>query len=782
MSNSELKFLDASEAHRNTDNSRRSFLKKATAATISIAGGDRFTQAVKDSIIGDQPENDTPWYRRITRWGQTNITEKDPEHYDITWWRKQWKKTQIQDVIINAGGIVAYYPSHIPLHRQAQFLDGRDLFGDLCRAAHEDGLVVFARMDSNRAHEEFYKAHPDWFAVDSTGKPLKADDLFISCVNSSYYNVHIPSILGEIAGLYHPEGFTDNSWSGLGRNTICYCENCRKSFREKTGREIPRVKSWGDPVYREWIRWNYDRRLEIWDMNNHTTRAAGGPRCIWAGMNSGSISNQSMSFRDNKEICRRAELIMLDSQARSDAGGFQQNGDMGKLIHGLLGWDKLIPESMAMYQNGKPTFRLSSKPEPEARMWIVEGMAGGIQPWWHHISAYHEDRRMYHTAGPLFQWHKDNEEYLVNRLPVATVGVVWSQQNMDYYGRDESEIMVELPWRGMTQALIRARIPYLPVHADYIDRDASQFSLLVLPNLGVMTDDQVAAVKRFVGGGGSLIATGETSLLNDWGEPRHDYVLGDLFGVHLLKPGSTGAGSSVRKFAAETYHTYLRLTPELRRRVDGPHYESEPQAIGQRHEVLKGFDETDIIPYGGLLEPVQFDSNVQLLMTFIPRFPVYPPETAWMREPVTEIPGLILKTMPNGNRVAFMPADLDRQFGRYNLPDHGNLLANLIRWASKDSIPLVVEGKGLVDCHIYRQQGRLILHIVNLTSAGTWRQPVDELIPLKPLQVKIKLPEDVQGKSLRLLVSGQKKPCIVEKGWSRFEIPSITDHEVIVIA
>jgi hypothetical protein len=30
-----------------------------------------------------------------------------------------------------------------------------------------------------------------------------------------------------------------------------------------------------------------------------------------------------------------------------------------------------------------------------------------------------------------------------------------------------------------------------------------------------------------------------------------------------------------------------------------------------------------------------------------------------------------------------MPADLDRRFGRDNLPDHGDLLANLVRWASK---------------------------------------------------------------------------------------------------
>jgi hypothetical protein len=758
---------------------RRAFLQQTTLAISAMAIDAPSRLSAKDAPAPVPAKQ--PWYQRTLRWGQTNITEIDPTRYDIAWWRKHWKRTHTQGVIINAGGIVAYYPSRVPLHRQAQFLEGRDLFGKLCRAAHEEGLVVFARMDSNRAHEEFYRAHPDWFAVDIAGKPHKAGELFITCVNSPYYNEHIPAILREIIERYHPEGFTDNSWSGLGRGTVCYCENCRKKFRERTGHDIPREKNWNDPAYRAWIRWNYDRRLEIWDLNNRTTKAAGGPDCIWAGMNSGSISSQCQSFRDYKEICRRAEIIMLDHQARSDATGFQHNGEAGKLIHSLLGWDKLIPESMAMYQAGRPTFRLASKPEPEARLWMLDGIAGGLQPWWHHVSAYHEDRRMYRTAESIYRWHKDNAEFLVNRQPVATVGVVWSQQNTDFFGRDDADGLVELPWRGITQALIRARIPYLPVHADHLDRDAAQFAALVLPNLGAMSDAQVASVRRFVDRGGGLMASGESSLFNEWGDPRPDFALADLFGTHLDAPRRAGDETTRRKWVSDTYHTYLRLGPERRGRVDGPQIGAEPRLAGERHVVLRGFDETDIVPFGGMLEPLQVDAQAQVLATFIPPFPIYPPETAWMREPKTDIPGLVLNTMATGSRIVFLPADLDRRFGRDNLPDHGNLLANLVRWAARDEIPLVVEGAGLTDCHLYRQPGRLILHLVNLTSAGTWRQPVHELIPVSNLRVRVKLPPDVRGKTLRLLVSGQKATVTSANGWSRFEAKSVLDHEVAVI-
>ena len=254
---------------------RRAFLKKSAAATVVFAGVDFIALAAgatKDVSVSTKagPGGVLPWYRRALRWGQTNITEIDPQRYDIAWWRQHWKRTQIQGVIINAGGIVAYYPSKFPLHYRAAALGDRDLYGELARAAHEDGLAVLARMDSNRVHEDFFRAHPDWFALNANGQPHRAADLYVTCVNSPYYDDYIPSVLREIIERSQPEGITDNSWAGLERDNICFCENCQRKFREQAGQPIPRAKNWDDPVYRQWIQWNYARRLEIWDIFNRT--------------------------------------------------------------------------------------------------------------------------------------------------------------------------------------------------------------------------------------------------------------------------------------------------------------------------------------------------------------------------------------------------------------------------------------------------------------------------------------------------------------------------------
>ena len=100
---------------------------------------------------------------------------------------------------------------------------------------------------------------------------------------------------------------------------------------------------------------------------------------------------------------------------------------------------------------------------------------------------------MYRTPEPVFKWHQEHEQYLVNRRPLANVGIVWSQRNTDFYGQDRAAELVDAPYRGFTASLVRGRIPYVPVHIDHIERDGSNLKVLILPNIAVMSDSQCAA-------------------------------------------------------------------------------------------------------------------------------------------------------------------------------------------------------------------------------------------------------------------------------------------------
>ena len=58
--------------------------------------------------------------------------------------------------------------------------------------------------------------------------------------------------------------------------------------------------------------------------------------------------------------------------------------------------------------------------------------------------------------------------------------------------------------------------------------------MLILPNVGALSDAQGEAIRKFVQRGGSIFATGATGLYTEWGDSRPDFVLADLFGCHRV--------------------------------------------------------------------------------------------------------------------------------------------------------------------------------------------------------------------------------------------------------
>jgi hypothetical protein len=654
-----------------------------------------------------------PWYHRSNRWGHTNITPRDLLRYDIPWWREYWKRNALEGVILSAGGILAYYPSKYPLQRQPALLNGRDLYGELARAAHADGLSVLARMDSSAASEEFYRAHPDWFARQQSGEPYRNGDLYLTCISGPYFREYVPDVLKEIMHRSSPEGFVDNGWLAMGQQ-ICYCDRCAKGFRERTGLQLPVSPNWENIDYRQWVQWNYERHTELFEVNNRVTKEAGGPSCLWVAMFPYSSYWNAFPI-DVREIAKRSEFIVVDRQTRAEGLGFQENGDVGKQLHQIAGWSTGIveditasevidppleyewaglilppesPDADANMTRIFPTlgadFQLAAKPEPEVRLWMLEAVAGGMGPSAFMAGAFHEDKRFFRSSELSMQWHKRYEEYLTNRQPIAQVGLVWSQRNAAYFGRAHCAELVGAPYQGFVQSLVRARIPYLPVHAADIETQSKNLTVLILPNLGALSDSECEAIRRFARGGGAVIASGATSLYNEWGEARRDFALADLFGAHAPSAdlGKLPLGAN------SPFPSYLRLTPTL-------HGNQDPQplqgnlALNARHPVLHGFEETDLIPFGGTLMEMRVDDSVVVPLTFVPVDGGA--EAVQIREPKTQIPGLVLNQLGDA-RIAYLPADIDRRYVKNYLPDHANLLANIVRWAARDRLGFELRG------------------------------------------------------------------------------------------
>src|SRR5260370_18944406 len=114
---------------------RRRFLEQ-TALGAGLLAGARLRAQVAAGRVR------TPWFDRPMRWGQLTLVEDDPPKLDVGFWADLWKRCHCDAVCLSAGGVVAYYPTRVPLHHRSLWLGERDPFGELAKAPRGLGMRV----------------------------------------------------------------------------------------------------------------------------------------------------------------------------------------------------------------------------------------------------------------------------------------------------------------------------------------------------------------------------------------------------------------------------------------------------------------------------------------------------------------------------------------------------------------------------------------------------------------------------------------------------------------
>jgi hypothetical protein len=276
----------------------------------------------------------------------------------------------------------------------------------------------------------------------------------------------------------------------------------------------------------------------------------------------------------------------------------------------------------------------------------------------------------------------------------------------------------------------------------------------VLPNIASLSTEQCDQLRKFVGEGGSLVATFETSLYDETGQRRTDFGLADLFGVSYDK-----------SVEGPMQNSYLRLKKDY--------------ATNQFHPVLKDLEDAyriintihqvKVIPQSSFPGPV----------TLIPTYPDLPMEDVYPRVPETDIRELYMREVGKG-RIAYFPGDIDRSFWQIMSADHGKLLGNTIRWALNEEPIVEVKGPGVIDVTVWKQENSMTVHMVNLTNPMMMKGPFREFIPVTA-QVSIKIPQGIKADVVHLLVSGQKPDFEINEGKVMLTVPKIYDHEIIGI-
>ncbi len=683
------------------------------------------------------------------RWAQVAFVEDDPGNYSPQFWFDYFQRTHCDAACLSAGGCVAFYPTKIPLHYRSKFLGNSDAFGEMVAGCRKLGMNVIARTDPHAAHQDVYDAHPDWIAVDAEGKKRRhwaMPELWVTCALGPYNFEFMTAVTREIVTNYQVDGVFSNRWAGSG---MCYCEHCQKQFRDFSGLALPRTNSPQDPARRQYIVWEQKRLFDLWRLWDGAIRSANPAARFIANSGGGALSELDM-----KTIGELAPTLFADRQARRGVMPPWMNGKNGKEYRATMG-RKPVGGIFSVGLEEPYRWKDSVQNGDEIRLWVADGIAQGLRPWFTKFNAKPLDKRWMPVVEEIYNWHFRNEKYLRNEDSLALVGMVFSQQTAHYYGGTQARAKVEDPALGFYQAMVEGRIPFEMVHDGLLDAaQISRYRTLILPNIAALSDAQCEQLRQYVARGGNLVATFETSLYDEWGARRKDFGLADLF------------GASADGVEGPMQNSYLNL-------------EKDP-STGERHAILRGLEDAPRIINGVSRVRVKGAAPGYSPLTLVPSYPDLPMEEVYARVPHTNIPGVYLREGTNGGgRVVYFPADIDRTFWEVLDGDHATLLKNSVRWATNNEAPLTVTGPGVIDVAVWTQRNSMTVHLVNLTNPMMMKGPVREIIPVGKQTVRVRIPNGRKVQSVKLLVAGGQPTTRRLGNELELDLPSIALHEVI---
>jgi hypothetical protein len=685
------------------------------------------------------------------RWAQLAFVEDDPGNYDPAFWLDYFRRIHADGACLSAGGCVAFYPTKIPLHYRSKWLGNTDPFGDLLKGCRELGMNVIARTDPHAVHQDVYDAHPDWIAVDASGKKRRHwsdPELWVTCALGPYNFDYMTQVTEEIVTNYHVDGIFTNRWAGSG---MCYCEHCQQNFRAFSGMDLPRTKDPQDAARRQYIVWRQKQLFDLWRRWDSKIKAINPEASYIANAGGGALSELDM-----KTVGELAPTLFADRQARRGLMPPWTNGKNGKEYRATLG-RKAIAGIFSVGLEEQYRWKDSVQNPAEIRLWVADGIAHGLRPWFTKFNAKPIDRRWLPVVEQMYVWHHQNERYLRNEKPLARVAMVYSQQSASFYGGEKAHAKVEDPALGFYEALVEARIPFEMVHDRLLDPEHLEpFRTVILPNIAALSEAQCEQIRDYVKLGGSIVATHETSLYDEWGKQRADFGLASLFGA------SFNGG-----FEGPMMNSYLTL-------------EKDPRT-GRFHPLHSGFeDATRIINGVHRVRVKPHDISAYSPLTVVPSYPDLPMEEVFPRPTHTKEPGVYLREIGH-SRIVYFPFDLDRTFWEVLDVDHGKLLRNAVLWASNEVQPVSVKGPGMLDVSIWTQKNSMTVHLVNLTNPMMMKGPVRDIVPVPRQSLSIRIPPGKRPGKAHLLVAKQEVAYRQNGDSIELETNSIGLHEVVAL-
>jgi len=595
---------------------------------------------------------------------------------------------------------------------------GFDLLGSQIEACHEIGVraPIYYTVGWS-VHDA--ETHPEWcvrradggIAATNWDDNAKPEDRKpggswqFMCPSGGYLDMMLRQT-EEICQRYP----TDGLWYDITGGPPCYCENCRRGMRDGgyDAADFDAVFLYGTA---KWKRFYAECKKILYRYHPEAT----------VYFNGTTVLHPDTRGRDNV----RVRLFDDNSQQ-----------ELEDLPTTWGGYDKLPLRAKFFHTTGKKLIAMSGKfhtswgefggfKHPDALRFEAGSMLafGATCNFGDQLHPSGEmDLATYANIGQAFEYVEQIEEYGLDAVPAANLGLWFSNSKAD----DE----------GTAVMLLETQTDFLVVDPA---QDLAQYAAIILPGAACLNADEAAKLNAYVAAGGSLLVLGESAL--DADKTRFLLDVGaDYLGPASYDDDFTVAGAALLRGLPAS--PFLNYEAALR---------AQPQA---GTEILATIQE----PY--------FNRTYGRFCSH--------QNTPYQLQPAGHPAGL------RKGRVIFLPHRLGKLYHAHGARVHRDLFANALALIySRPMVETSLPSAGRVSLMWQPEQGRYIAHLLYGAPLQRGRcLVIEDLPPLFDVPLTVRVPEAITA---AYLVPGRVAlPLAREDGAVRVTVPRVQGHQAVV--
>jgi hypothetical protein len=623
---------------------------------------------------------------------------------------------------------------------------------------------------------EVYENHPDWRRIAANTTEVPQTDLKkfphggMLCLLGPYGDFFI-DVLAEILTTY-PD-VAAFSFDGLHYGGFCYCKHCRANYRKDAGAVIPNADL-NDAAFRRYQHWA-DRRMEdlVRRMQTRLKGIKPDVALVTWTTNAGRFGHflsipRNMPARMNLLLDAPDQEFWLDETNRGTTivPAFANAYIWATTNHRVAFSEPYI------LSHGNPYGKDSFPPHEILRRMML-ALTYGAAPSIAVAQPANLQQELYECLDEVTR----RKPWLTHKSPEPWAALVMSDNTRNFYGRSAGKVEERYLASvfGAFRAAVEEHLPVTVVNDWNLNAaDLARYKVLVLPNTACLDDGQVAAVDQFVRNGGGLVASLDTSLFDEYGDPRKNFALGAVLGVEYRGlPDTAGAKEEIDvNFAKGIGPDYW----EKRKNIFD--FKQDAASVLNQGRMKTYVGDQSVTFKGAALRVAVTDKTAKVLGTL----------RAKSVAGAAEFPGVVSRAHGRG-RVVYFAAGFDSAYYLYAYPYQRLALRHAITWAASAPPPVVIEAPMCVHSTVMRQakggSERLIVHLFSdLNTTAHHALPADD-VPLReevvPIHdVRVRFDPSYRLRKVRLEPEGKDLEMKKTAEGVSVTVPRLEVHTMVV--